>query len=98
MTRIEIELPDSVHAKARALAKRDDVSLEDLIARTLTEKLQTLEQLEYLRERAMRSNRARFRRILARVPNVPPVPGDELPPGFKLPKPARKKRRRAGGE
>lgn len=34
--------------------------------------------LAYLEERAKRGNGAGFDRILARVPDVPPVPGDEI--------------------
>ncbi len=36
--------------------------------------------VEYLEARGQRGSRASFDRILSRVPNVPPVPGDELPP------------------
>ena len=33
-------------------------------------------------DRAARGNRADFDRFLARVPDVPPMSGDELPPGY----------------
>jgi hypothetical protein len=37
--------------------------------------------------RAARGNLADFDRILANVPDVPPMPGDELPPGYVSPLP-----------
>lgn len=35
--------------------------------------------IDYLRERAARADFAEFDRFMARIPNVPPDPGDELP-------------------
>jgi hypothetical protein len=35
--------------------------------------------------RAACGNLADFDRILAKVPDVPPMPGDELPPGYVPP-------------
>jgi len=31
--------------------------------------------------RAQRANLEAFDRVMAKIPNVPPLPGDELPPG-----------------
>jgi hypothetical protein len=33
--------------------------------------------------RAKRADAATFDRIMARVPDVPPMPGDELPEGYQ---------------
>ena len=32
--------------------------------------------------RAKRANLAEFGGIMSKVPKVPPIPGDELPPGY----------------
>jgi hypothetical protein len=37
--------------------------------------------------RAKRANLAEFDRIMAKVPKAPPMPGDELPPGYRSPLP-----------
>jgi hypothetical protein len=37
--------------------------------------------------RAKRADLAEFDRIMAKVPKVPPIPGDELPPGYRCPLP-----------
>jgi hypothetical protein len=35
--------------------------------------------------RAKRADFAKFDRIMSRVPDVPPMPGDELPEGYQRP-------------
>jgi len=37
--------------------------------------------------RAKRANLEDFDRIMAKVPNVPPMPGDELPEGYEAIRP-----------
>lgn len=37
------------------------------------------EMVEWLRERAARANREAFLAVLDKAPDVPPLPGDELP-------------------
>ena len=77
MSTLSVRLPDSLHHKARELAKRDHVSMNQMIAAALGEKIAALATEEYLDARAARGSRAAFRRVLARVPSRPPLPGDE---------------------
>jgi HicB family len=79
MSTLSLRLPESLHRKLRALADRDDVSINQFIATAVAEKAAALLTVEYLEERAGRGNAKLFDRLLARVPDVPPVPGDELP-------------------
>lgn len=44
----------------------------------VAEKVSALMTESYLKERAARGSRKAFERIMARVPNVPPVAGDEI--------------------
>jgi hypothetical protein len=99
MSSLSLRLPDSLHAKIRELADKDDVSINQFIATAVAEKAAALLTLAYLEERAKRGDRAAFDRILARVPDVPPAPGDELEcetaakrPGKRLHPPAGAKR------
>jgi len=78
MSTLSLRLPESLHRKLRALADRDDVSINQFIATAVAEKAAALLTVEYLEERAGRGNAKLFDRLLARVPDVPPVPGDEL--------------------
>ncbi|MEO8564617.1 MAG: toxin-antitoxin system HicB family antitoxin [bacterium] len=79
MSSISLRLPESLHRQARALAEREDISINQLIATALAEKMSALMTGEYLAERAARRNRKKFDRVLKKVRQVghPPVPGDE---------------------
>jgi uncharacterized protein (DUF1778 family) len=89
MSSLSLRLPDSLHAKIRELAASDDVSINQFIATAVAEKAAAMLTLAYLEERAKRGDRAVFDRILARVPDVPPAPGDEIDAG----KPAKRSNR-----
>lgn len=79
MSTLSLRLPDSLHQKLRELAARDDVSINQLIATAVAEKASALLTVEYLEERARGADRRVLDRVLARVPDIPPVAGDELP-------------------
>lgn len=79
MSTLSLRLPASLHHKVRELSERDEVSINQFIATAVAEKASALLTVEYLEARGQRGSRARFDRILARVPNVPPMAGDELP-------------------
>ena len=79
MSVLSLRLPDSLHMKIRELAERDDISINQFLATAAAEKAAALLTVEYLEERASRGDEALFDRLLKRVPDVPPIPGDELP-------------------
>jgi hypothetical protein len=80
MSVLSLRLPDSIHDKARELAERDGISLNQLIATALAEKLSVMLTTKYLEERAKRADAAKVRAILARVADVAPGKGDEVTP------------------
>jgi hypothetical protein len=82
MSTLSLRLPKSLHERARVLAEQEGVSINQLIATALAEKISALDTIGYLRERAARGSREAFLRALQEVPNAEPVPGDELPPDF----------------
>jgi hypothetical protein len=59
-------------AQLRELAKQEGVSINQLAATALAEKVSALMTVEYLNERAQRGNRHDFEEALARVPDVAP--------------------------
>jgi hypothetical protein len=75
MSTISLTLPDSVHEHIQMLAERAGISVDEYIAAALAEKAAGD---AYLDARAKRSSREAFEWALAQVPDVPPVPGDEL--------------------
>ncbi|RCW67502.1 toxin-antitoxin system HicB family antitoxin [Pseudorhodoferax soli] len=70
MTALTIRLPNSVHAKIRELAARDEISVNQFIASAAAEKLAAVLTLEFLREEAAQGQRQAFDRYLRAVPDV----------------------------
>ena len=79
MGTISLRLPESLHKRARELAKSEDVSINQLIATALAEKMSALMTVDYLRERGALGDRAKYEAALGKVRNVEPDEGDELP-------------------
>lgn len=71
MTALTVRLPNSVHAKIRELAARDEISVNQFIASAAAEKLASMLTLEYLRQEAVSGRRQDFDRYLNAVPDVP---------------------------
>ena len=79
MSALSLRLPNSLHDRVRKLAKREGISINQLVASALAEKMSALLTEEYLVERAKRGSRSRFLKALGRVPDVPPESRDRLP-------------------
>jgi len=79
MSTLSLRLPESLHERARELAKQEGVSINQLIATALAEKISALDTVAYLDERASRASREAFLRALDQTPDVEPVEGDQLP-------------------
>ena len=86
MSTLSVRLPESLHRALGDLAHQDGVSMNQFITTAVAEKIATLKAIDSLKERAARGNRKAFGAVLAKVPDVPPMAGDKLPP-----KPRRRK-------
>lgn len=78
MSTLSLRLPDSLHKRVRELAKREGISINQLISTALAEKMAVLMTVEYLENRGKRGSRDKFLAVLARVPDTAPEPGDEF--------------------
>ena len=78
MSAMSIRLPESLHKRLRELAKRENVSMNQLVTLALAEKVSALDTLEYLSDRANRASRSKFDRALTRVSDTEPDPEDVL--------------------
>lgn len=80
MSSISLRLPESLHKQVRELAKKEDISINQLIATALAEKMSALMTGEYLAERAARGSRKDFDQVLRKVKrrHADPVAGDAL--------------------
>lgn len=78
MSQYPLRLPDSLMAAAKKVAEEDHVSMNQLFATAIAEKLSALQTEKLLAERAARADMTAFDRVMAKVPNTPVVSGDEV--------------------
>ena len=78
MSAISVRLPDSLHDRVKEVAKRENVSINQMITLALAEKLSALETEDYLSSRAARASREEFQKALENVPDTPPDEGDQI--------------------
>ncbi len=70
-----ISLPEEILQKAAELAAQEHVSVEEFVSAALSEQIAGR---EYLKLRASRANRERFRAAMDQVPDVEPDECDRL--------------------
>lgn len=78
MSTLSLRLPESLHKQLRELAKQEGISINQLAATAVAEKIAALTTSEYLEQRARRGSRRKFERALAKVRNVAPDEHDKL--------------------
>ena len=61
------------------LAKQESTTVDQLVAIALAAQVSAWRTTESIASRAQRADDAAFDRVMAKVPNVPPQPGDEMP-------------------
>jgi len=74
--RITLRLPISLREQVRELARRENVSINQMTTLALAEKISALLTEEYLGERAARGDAEAFGRALDKVADVAPEEGD----------------------
>lgn len=77
MSTMSLRLPDYLHKSARQLAKSEHISVNQLVATALAEKISALATEEYLDALAAQGSREPFDRIMSKVKDRPPLHGDE---------------------
>ncbi len=77
MKAIELKMPDEIYQKLENLASQDHQSVNVFASRKLEEFARAVEDFKELERRAQRASREKFESAMAKVPTVPPVPGDE---------------------
>ena len=78
MTTLSLRLPDYLHKQIKDLAKREGISINQLISTAVAEKMSALLTEEFLEKRGRRGSPQKFRGVLAKVPDVPPADDDRL--------------------
>ena len=78
MSALSIRLPDSVHEAVKALAEKDNISINQFISSAVIEKITALETEKYLTARAVKGSREKFGTVLDLVPDAEPDSIDKL--------------------
>ena len=78
MSTLSLRLPESLHKSARALAKKEKVSINQLVTLALAEKVAALGTEEYLEKRARRASEAKFDKAMAKIAKIEPPDNDRL--------------------
>ena len=72
MSSISLRLPESLHKKAKDLAKKEKTSINQLVSAALAEKISALSAEEYLNARASKASKAKFKKVLHKVKDTQP--------------------------
>jgi|GraSoiStandDraft_46_1057282.scaffolds.fasta_scaffold403360_2 hypothetical protein len=78
MTSIETKIPDALYRQAQAIAQREDITLDELIAIALASQVSVWQTRQTFPERAARGDWENARQILANAPDDEPEDRDNL--------------------
>lgn len=78
MSSISLRLSESLHKGVREAAKKEGVSINQLINTALAEKLSALMTEEYLVERSRRGSREKFERAMGKIKDIEPDEEDQI--------------------
>ena len=73
-----LRLPKSVKAEAEKLAREEGISMNQVVATAVAEKLSAMRTVEFFAQRRSRADLAAFRKLLRRQGGEPPRAGDEI--------------------
>lgn len=78
MTNLNAQIPDSLYKQVEALAAREDISVDQLVAIALSAQVSAWMTKDYLEQRAERGSWQKFQQVLTKVPDVEPEDYDKL--------------------
>jgi 23S rRNA G2445 N2-methylase RlmL len=78
MPNLNVQLSDDLYKQIEALAIRENVSIEQLVAIALSAQVSAWLTKDYLEEKAKSGSWEKFQRVLNKVPNVEPEEYDKL--------------------
>ena len=82
-TAYPLKISPALKQAASRLAKEEGVSLSYWINIAIAQKLGSAETVAYYRRHLGKAHEGDLRAILEKVPDRPPMPGDEIPAGLK---------------
>ena len=77
MSTMSLRLPNYLHDSLRDIANSENISVNQLVATAVAEKVSALATEKYLNSMAAKGSAEVFDAVMAKVANRPPLPGDE---------------------
>ena len=77
MTTIQAQVPEPLARQVAELAKQENVSVDQLVSIALAYQVSAWRKRDTMTERAKRGRWEKFDQVMAKVREVPPLPGDE---------------------
>lgn len=78
MSAISLRIPNSLHETVKVLARKDHVSINQMVITALAEKISALMAEDYLANRAKKARRVKFEHAMSRVSNENPPDHDHI--------------------
>ncbi len=78
MSNLNVKIPDSLYKQIEALAAKENMPLEQLVAIALSAQVSVWMNKEYIEEKAKRGSWDKFQQVLDKVPDVEPEDYDKL--------------------
>ena len=76
MTTIHAQVPDPLARQVEELARQENVSVDQLVSIALAYQVSNWRKRDTVSERARSGNWEKFDRVIGKVRDVPPMPGD----------------------
>ena len=78
MTNLNVPISDSLYKQIEALAVKENVSIEQLVAIALSAQVSAWMTKDYIEEKAKRGSWDKFQQVLNKVPDIEPEDYDKL--------------------
>ena len=78
MSTLSLRLPDSLHNKIKEFSREEGVSINQFIASAASEKMSAFATVDYLKLRAKRADKKKFKEALSQIPDIEPEEYDRL--------------------
>lgn len=78
MTKLQLRLPDSIHDKIRKIAKKENISINQLLVNSISNEIIRYETMQFFSERSKDFNEQEFLEALKEIPKVDPSEQDAL--------------------
>jgi hypothetical protein len=78
MSKLQLRLPEAIHNKIRKIAKRENLSINQLLVNSISNEVIRYETMQFFAERARDFNEDDFLAALQEIPEVEPEEYDEL--------------------